>query len=454
VSSGEIGERGRQYGIRSAVGCPIVVRGVTWGVLTVATYGEEPLPRSTERRVTQFTDLVATAIANASARAEIDRLAQEQAALRRVATLVAEQASPEEVFRAVTEEVGRLVDADGAAMVRYLDNDAGRIVASWCPQEAHPVGLEFPLQHGVASWVGRTKRATRIDDYGSHHDVPAFVRDTAVRSAAGAPIVVAGRVWGALLVGSHAQNKWTPEAESKIEEFTGLAATAVSNMQAQADLAASRARIVTAADEERRRIERDLHDGIQQRLVSLALKLRSTEKLASATDPLSGELAELGVALDAVSEELRELSRGIHPAILREGGLDAAIRGLARRSGVPVSLSIGLDGRLPEPVEVAAYYVISEALTNAAKHACASRADVAVQSHDGMLEISISDDGVGGALAASGSGLTGLNDRVEAIGGTLTLTSPPGKGTSLHVSLRTGAVGGEHSEPAERDPRR
>jgi signal transduction histidine kinase len=455
--TGETGARGHTYGIRSAAGCPIVVRGRIWGVVSVATYGERPLPAETERRVAQFTDLVATGIANAGARAEIERLVQEQAALRRVATLVAQQASPGEVFAAVVEQVGLLVDADGASMTRYLDGETGRIVASWGRKEVLPVGIEFPLQQGVASRVGRTRSAARIDDYGStEEDVPAFVRDTGVRSAAGAPIVVAGEVWGALLVGSYTPNKWPRDAESKIEQFTELAATAVSNMQARADLAASRERIVTAGDEARRRIERDLHDGIQQRLVSLALRLRAGETTSSAGQQPVEALAELGAGLDGVIEELRELSRGIHPAILREGGLEPAIRGLARRSGVPVALSVALEGRLSEPVEVATYYVISEALTNAAKHAEASRADVAVESRDGVLDVSIRDDGVGGAKAAPGSGLTGLSDRVEAIGGTITLTSPPGKGTSLRVSFPIGAevLDGERDEQAERDPRR
>jgi GAF domain-containing protein len=269
ATDGEIGERGRQYGIRSAAGCPIIVHGDVWGVISVATYAEDPLPRETERRLAQFTGLVATAIANADARAEVERLAEEQAALRRVATLVAERASPEAVFAKVTEEVGRLVDADVAAMARYQDHDTARIVAAW-GKESIPVGLEFPVQDGVTSRVGRSKRSARIEDYGAEN-VPAFVRDMGVRSAAGAPIVVAGRVWGALLVGSYTPSKWARDAESQIEEFTELAATAVSNMQGQADLAASRARIITSADEARRRIERDLHDGVQQRLVSLAL---------------------------------------------------------------------------------------------------------------------------------------------------------------------------------------
>jgi GAF domain-containing protein len=454
ATSGAIGERGREYGIRSAAGCPIVVHGDVWGVMSVATYAEQPLPRETERRLAQFTELVATAIANADAHAEIERLAREQAALRRVATLVAERASPDEVFGKVTEEVGRLVGADVAAMARYQDHDTARIVAAW-GRASIPLGLEFPVQDGVTSRVGRTKRAERIDDYGAEN-VPAFVRDMGVRSAAGAPMVVAGKVWGALLVGSYAPDKWTLDAEAKIAEFTELAATAVSNMQSQADLAASRARIVTTADEARRRIERDLHDGVQQRLVSLALNLRGVERTVAEGDSGSAQLAELGVGLNAVLEELRELSRGIHPAILRDGGLDAAIRGLAMRSGVPVVLKLALDGPLTEPMEVAAYYVVSEALTNAAKHARASQAEVALEAREGALEVSIRDDGVGGAHPVPGSGLTGLSDRVEAIGGTITLSSPPGSGTLLRVSFRSAdeRVERGRDKQAERDRRR
>jgi signal transduction histidine kinase len=417
TTSGTIGERGKKHGICSAAGCPIVVHARTWGMIGVARYDGQPLPPEAETRLAQLAGLLATAIANADARAEIERLAREQAALRRVATLVAEQASSEEVFGAVVEQVGRLLDADGAAMARYVSEDTGCIVASWGREEALPVGIRFPLKHGVT---------------------PAFVRDRGVRSVAGAPIVVAGGVWGALLVGSYTPDKWPRDAESKLEEFTQLAATAVSNMQARADLAASRARIVTAADEARRRIERDLHDGIQQRLVSVALTLRATERTVAAGEQPARELAELGAGLDGVIEELRELSRGIHPAILKEGGVGAAIRGLARRSAVPVVLNIALEERLPEPVEVATYYVISEALTNAAKHARASRAEVAVEAHDGALEVSICDDGVGGAHPVPGSGLAGLSDRVEAIGGTIRLSSPPGKGTLLRVSFPRG----------------
>jgi signal transduction histidine kinase len=205
--------------------------------------------------------------------------------------------------------------------------------------------------------------------------------------------------------------------------------------RSRAELAASRARIVTAADEARRRIERDLHDGVQQHLVAVRLELRAIEAAMPAADERRSQLAHAANGLASASEELVEISRGIHPAILAEGGLGPALKTLARRSPVPVELDLPTRGRLPAPVEVAAYYVVSEALTNAAKHADASATQVAVETHDGVLELSIRDDGRGGADARRGSGLVGLADRVDALGGTIEVASPIGEGTRLHVTL-------------------
>ena len=205
--------------------------------------------------------------------------------------------------------------------------------------------------------------------------------------------------------------------------------------QSRGELAASRTRIVAAGDQARRRIERDLHDGIQQRLVSLVLDLRTAEAAAPPEPPeLRAQLAEIAAGLTDTLDDLRELSRGIHPAILSEGGLSPALKALARRSAVPVELDIDVQDRLPEPIEVAAYYVASEALANTAKHARASVAQVEVRPHDGRLHLSVRDDGVGGAMAG-GSGLVGLTDRVEALGGTILIDSPPGQGTKLEVDL-------------------
>jgi signal transduction histidine kinase len=225
------------------------------------------------------------------------------------------------------------------------------------------------------------------------------------------------------------------DAESRIMAFTELAATAISNAVGRAELAASRARVVATADATRRRIERDLHDGLQQRLVALVLELRGFKDSSPTRQALFAELSRVEIEIESALDELREISRGIHPAILSEGGLAPALRTLARRSALRVELEVPLVSRLPEPVEVAAYYVVSEALTNAAKHACASLARVAVEQRNGTLHLSIGDDGAGGADPARGTGLIGLRDRVEAIGGTLSVESPVGAGTSLQVAL-------------------
>jgi signal transduction histidine kinase len=234
----------------------------------------------------------------------------------------------------------------------------------------------------------------------------------------------------------------------RLSDFTELVATAITNTKARSDLAASRARMVVATDEARRRFERDLHDGAQQRLVALALELhgalephggRELEGAEAAASPrleeVTAQLARAGEEVEAILGELRERSRGIHPAILSEGGLTPALRGLARRSAVPVGMDVDVAGRLPERVEVAAYYVISEALANVAKHAGATEVSVSVSATEPALEISVVDDGVGGADPDRGSGLIGIIDRVEALGGTVRIVSPPGQGTEMCASL-------------------
>jgi signal transduction histidine kinase len=242
-----------------------------------------------------------------------------------------------------------------------------------------------------------------------------------------------------MVLDSTAEEPLPPGTEDRLAGFTDLVATAIANAQSQAELRASRARIVTTADETRRRIERDLHDGAQQHLVSLALQLRAAQEEVPAELPeLSGELAAVAAELSAVQEELREFARGIHPAILAEGGLGPALRALARRSKLPVRVDVGPRGRLPEPLEAAAYYVVSEALTNVAKHARASTVAVAVETAGGVLRVDVRDDGAGGAELGRGSGLIGLKDRVEALGGRIALDSPPGVGTSLSVELPLG----------------
>jgi signal transduction histidine kinase len=263
-------------------------------------------------------------------------------------------------------------------------------------------------------------------------------------STVASPIVVEGRLWGTATVSS--KQPLPPDAEGRLEKFAELAATAISNAESKAELAASRRRIVAASDEARRQIERDLHDGTQQRLVWLGLAVRSAEaSVPPERDDLRAELSGIATGLATAVAELQEVSRGIHPAILSQGGLGPALRTLARRSTVPVELFGITDTRLPEPIEVAAYYVASEALANAAKHAQASRIEVSLEPRDGALLLSIRDDGIGGADAIRGSGLVGLTDRVEALGGSIRVESRPGEGTHIVVELPLELVAVEES---------
>jgi signal transduction histidine kinase len=282
-----------------------------------------------------------------------------------------------------------------------------------------------------------------MDDYSEASGAFADIaRGCGARAAVGVPIRVGGRLWGVVNVWSARKGALPADTEARLAGFTELVGTAIANAEAQAALAASRARIVAAADEARRRIERDLHDGAQQHLVTLALQLREVQAAAL---PGAGELVRrldsLAVGLAAALEELRETARGIHPAVLAEGGLRPALKALARRCAVPAVLHVQVTGRLPRPVEIAAYYVVSEALTNMAKHARASAAEVTVAVGEGVLRVCVRDDGCGGADFGHGSGLVGLKDRVEALGGRITLDSPPGRGTTLEVHIPLGNCG-------------
>jgi signal transduction histidine kinase len=442
------GARGRiaafvrdELGVRASVGSPIVVEGRLWGILFVHSKDIHPLPGDTESRLTGFTELVATAVANTQARSEVGRLAKEQAALRRVATLVAREASPAEVFSTVTEEVGRLLDADIAAMIRLEPGNTAILVARWSEGDEGdhvPVGTVIPLEgDNVATMVLRTGRpARRAHPELASGPVGELVRRLGVTSTVGTPIVVEGRLWGGMSVSSRQPEPLPIDTESRIAHFAELVATAIANAEARTELAASRARVVAAADETRRRVERDLHDGVQQRLVTLGIVLRSAEaELPHDLEKVRAGLSHVGQGLTAALHELREISRGIHPAILSEGGLAPALKTLARRSPVPVALDIRFEGRLPERVEVAAYYVVSEMLTNTAKHAQASAVYIDVTRADEVLHMSLRDDGVGGADPLRGSGIMGLHDRVEALGGTIVFTSAKGAGTAAEVRL-------------------
>ena len=422
------------------VGAPISVEGRLWGVMTVASTREEPLPADTEARLAGFTELVATAIANAQARVELRGFAEEQAALRRVATLVARAAPPEEVFAAVTAEVGRVLSADVTVLNRYDPDGTQTVLGVWSSTGALPVAVGTRTRLGgrnVSTLVFDTGRPARIDDYtDTTGPVGDFAREAGIRASVGVPISVAGRLWGGMIVASE-RTQPPVDTEARLVGFTELVATALANAEAQAALTASRARIVAAADTARRRIERDLHDGAQQRLVSLALRLHTRVKDAvrPEAEGLNAELDGVAAELGDVLDELREIARGLHPATLADGGLRPALKALARRSAVPVRLDVGVEGRLPEPVELAVYYAIAEALTNTAKHARASVIDVQVETGHGVLHVRVRDDGRGGADLTRGSGLAGLTDRVEALGGRLSLHSAPDAGTTVEIAL-------------------
>jgi signal transduction histidine kinase len=374
-------------------------------------------------------------------RDELSALAEQQAALRRVATLVARGAPASQIFPAVAHELARSLGVANASLWRYEpDGTATLVAARDDPAQTGqmPVGSRWSLEgENVVAMVADSGQPARMDSHDTAAGAAAaLIRRLGLRSGAGAPIIVEGRLWGVAVVGSGPTKPLPPHTEQRVAEFTDLVATAIANAEAHAALTASRARIVTAADDARRRLERDLHDGAQQRLVSLALRLRSIEaEVPSELGSLKHQISDSVAGLTAASADLQELARGIHPAILSKGGLGPAVKVLARRCAIPVTVHLDLQGRIPESAEVAAYYVVAEALTNATRHAQASGMDIHVSLNGSELVLSIRDDGVGGADSSSGSGLIGLMDRVEALGGQMQIVSPPGGGTALHVAI-------------------
>jgi signal transduction histidine kinase len=440
AGTGEPTAYARERGFGSVVGAPITVEGRLWGALLLISRSAQPLPAGTEERLAGFTELAATAIANAQARTELRAFAEEQAALGRVATLVAQGAPSTEVFTAVAVEAGQLLQVDGTVLSRYDPDGMVTVVGAWTRIDlGRPlaVGLRLkPEGRNMHALVFETGRPARLDDYGAASGAFAdTARDWEFRASVGVPIRVEGRLWGVMSAASRSE-PLPADTEARLAGFTELAATSLGNAEAQAALAASRVRIVAAADQTRRRVERDLHDGAQQRLVALALHLRAAQAIVP---PGAQELVEqLGTAASeatGVQEELREISHGLHPAILTESGLRPALRALARRSAVPVSVDVQLPGRLPQAVETVAYHAVFEALANTARHARAASAEVEVAADEGVLRVRVRDDGCGGADFSRGSGLTGLKDRVEAFGGRISLDSPPGAGTTLEITL-------------------
>jgi signal transduction histidine kinase len=388
-----------------------------------------------------LTSLVLAAVTaeRTSAEASQRALADEQAALRRMATLVAEGAPPSRVFEQVTKEVAELLCVPGASVVRYDGPGTATVVGGWSEDGTLrlPVGTTIDLDGDtVVARVLRSGGPQRAEYEGAGGSLAPKLQSHGYRSAVAAPVTVGGRLWGALAAGTRSASPLQEGVEQRLGDFAELVAQSLANADAHEQLAASRARIVEAGDAERRRLERNLHDGAQQRLVSVALDLRVLDATlerdpAAARELLSGAQDQLARGLD----ELRELARGIHPAVLTDRGLGPAIESLAVRAPLPVEIAELPDERLAGPVEVAAYYVVAEAITNVAKYAQASHARVSVRRSDGSALVVVADDGVGGADPALGSGLRGLADRLEALDGRLDVDSPAGRGTRVSAEI-------------------
>jgi signal transduction histidine kinase len=378
--------------------------------------------------------------------AALEELAREHAALRRVAMLVAREPSRAEVFAVVIRELGELLGAQRTTLLRVESPDWARVEASW----SAGAGPTIPVGHrgaidgrGILGRMLRVATPVRIEDFDEvGGKVAALMRELGIRSAAAGPIILRGRVWGALSATWPDGISMPVGAEDRVAAFAELVAQAIENAETREELAASRARLVQAADEARRRIERDLHDGAQQRLVAAALELTLLERrLARDPDGARARLARVREQLECGLAELRDLARGIHPAVLTERGLEAALDALVQRAAMTVELRAAVPERLDAAIEAAAYFLVSEALTNVAKYAHADAVSVEVASTGDALVVAISDDGVGGADPERGSGLRGLVDRVSAIGGRLELSSPPGEGTRVRAHLPTHVLG-------------
>jgi signal transduction histidine kinase len=438
-ASGSIAAGVRETGIRGGAGAPIFVDGELWGSMAAGPAKGEPVPTGLEERLAEFTELIATAISNADSQEALARLADEQAALRRVATLVAEGVPPTEVFEAVAREAGQLLDVDAMHM-GFFDAGAATSLAGWSREGDHlPVGTRVELDGvNVASLVFETGRPARIDGYGGGTTTADRLRARmAVYSSVAVPIVVDGRLWGLMIASSKQEQALPADAESRLLGFTELAETAIANSEARAALAASRARLVAAADEERRRVVRELHEGAEQQLAQTIATIVLAASELGDDEGRARELVEEALShAERTTGELRELANGILPRVLTSGGLRAAADALASRMTVPVALDVSAE-RHPSAVEATAYFVMAEALTNVAKHSGARRATVGARVENSALRVQVRDDGAGGAQTY-GTGLVGLRDRLAAHGGTLAVDSPSGAGTVVTATIPLG----------------
>jgi signal transduction histidine kinase len=420
-------ERWAELGYEASIGAPIFVEGSVWGIVTASRVrAGDVFPAGAEQQLADFAALVSQSIVNAEARRETAALVAEQSALRRIATLVAGGKPQAEVIDAVTADVGNLFGATTVMLVRWegvLDEVV--VVAAWNTRDAPPVepgSLYHPGHESATIQVLETGFASRSE-----------AEDCSLIAA---PVIVKAALLGTLTASRSIDDPFPPGAEIRLRSFADLAAQSIANERAQAELRASRARIVRTADETRERLERNLHDGAQQRLVSVSVVLRlAAAKLPTAPDDARALIVGASEELTLALEELRDLARGLHPAVLTKHGLEPALEALASRAPLPVRVSNEINGRLPAPIEAAVYYVVSESLTNVAKYAQASSVNVRATSIDGLVRIEVVDDGIGGAEVGNGSGLRGLADRIEAVGGRFGIDSAPGQGTRVWAEV-------------------
>lgn len=424
------------HGFTTSAAVPILIQGTLWGVLVVVGR-DKPLPAQIHIHLTSFAELAATAIAAAQARSKLERLADEQAALRRVAELVARGVPPPEVFSAVVTEASRLLDNQAAVLMRYDSDDAAVIVAV-CNSPT-PVGVRIPTLPGNAvGEVLRTGRPVRAGTFaGTSLAEPANNRGVAAGVAV--PIIVEGRIWGLLANSTHGP-PLPVHTEGRLTSFADLAATCIANAENKDKLTASRARVVATADETRRRLQRDVHDSAQQRLVHTIITLKLAKDAMTNGAAVAELIDEALENAQRANSELRDVVHGILPAALSRGGLRAGIESLVADFSLPVELDAEIP-RLMSHLETTAYFIVAEALTNVVKHARATFASVKVAINGANLDIEIRDNGVGGAEPSQGSGLTGLLDRIEVSNGTLMITSPAGTGTIVHATLPISAAG-------------
>jgi PAS domain S-box-containing protein len=434
-ATGAVAEMARVLGVRSSVATPIVVEGQLWGTMIAVTGDVEPLPADTEARLGQFTELVATAIANAEARAEVARLADEQAALRRVATLVAEGPSAAAVFDAVTREVAEVLDASAVSLARY-DDDVITVVAQFGTAHHLQLGERYALGGtNVTTTVLRTRRTARLDDVTTATGpIGDAARRAGVRSTVGTPVIVDGRTWGVLAAIWTGRKPPPDDTGQRMAGFAELLDTAIANADSRDQLTASRARLLAAGDDARRRVVRNLHDGAQQRLVHTIITLKLAQQaLHEDRGDMEPLLADALRTAELATREVRELAHGILPSVLTHGGLRAGVDAFVSRLELPVDFEV-LGERLPPDIEASAYFIVAEALTNVVKHARATRATVWAAADHGVLSLEVRDDGIGGANP-DGHGLMGIADRIETLGGRLRIDSTDGEGTVLAAQL-------------------